>query len=84
MALSWAKRVESAHSNRQGLSRSKRKQVLSSCEESRCQATARQIDIQVRQARGEKPRSREDMEKLIDDYVPESRLGIMCEKRSLE
>lgn len=47
-------------------------------------ATPRQIDIQLRLNSGEEPRSREDEEKMYDQYIPDSRLGIMCQKKSLE
>ena len=47
-------------------------------------ATPRQIDIQLRLNNGEEPLSREDKERMYDQYIPESRLGIMCQKKSLE
>ncbi len=84
MALSVRERLINAYSSGQGLSRSRYGSypTLEKKEKKREPATPRQIDITLRQANGEKQRSREDMEKLIDNYTPNSRLGIMCQKRS--
>jgi DNA primase catalytic subunit len=84
MALSKRERLIHAYSNGQGLSRSKYGSYpnLEKKERRRETATPRQIDITLRQANGKQQRSREDMEKLIDNYTPNSRLGIMCQKKT--
>ena len=68
---SWQEKVRQAHGGETG-------------ESTRRLATPRQIDIQLRLNNGQEPLSREDEERMYDQYIPESRLGIMCQKKSLE
>jgi hypothetical protein len=61
---SWQERMQQAHGGETG-------------EPTRRLATPRQIDIQLRLNNGEKPRSREDKEKMYDQYIPSDYKNIM-------
>ncbi len=80
--LSWKERVHSAHNgNRHSLSRSKCLCLRSLGRETlRRPASARQVELRIRQSNGQSFRSNGDFEKIVESYIPNTQKEILYQK----